>query len=95
MVEIRGKELERIEHHLRLAEREWPRLPEMEARIAGREPDEAEALILEFDVEDEGFEDLKKEFGKGAMTEKQASRFKRLENLVAENTPILQRLRRS
>lgn len=84
-----------MDHHLRLAEGEWRRLPELEAQIGEWEPDEAEALILEFDVEEQRFEDLKKEFGKGTMTENQASRFRRLEKLVAENAPILQRLRDS
>lgn len=95
MAETANKNLERIDHHLRFAESEWTRLSVAEAEIDGWEPDEAEAFILERDVAEQRFEDLKETFGKGLMTEKQATRFKRLEAVVAENAPILERLRNS
>lgn len=84
-----------IDHQIRVAKSRWERLPQINSHIDDWDTEEAEDVILDYDIEEERFERLKKSFLQGLMTQKQAIRFEELAEIITRNKPILERLRQA
>lgn len=83
---------ELIERQLIFGKAGWERLPEVESEIDGWDPEDAEAFILEWSIEEDRLDYLKEYYDRGVMTEEQAARYEELKKLVARNRPIIERL---
>jgi hypothetical protein len=83
---------ELIDRQLNFGKVSWERLPEVEAEIDGWDPEDAEAFILEWSIQEDRLDYLQAYYDRGAMTEDQAARYEDLKKLVARNRPIIDRL---
>ncbi|HEY7065931.1 MAG TPA: hypothetical protein VII06_30945 [Chloroflexota bacterium] len=74
---------------------EWGRLPEVAAEIDTWDWADAVVFIEECTLEEDCLRRLEQYVADGALTPGQLARYKQIQALVAQNRPIIQRLRES
>jgi hypothetical protein len=92
MAQLTEETIRRLDHLLFVSKSQWEWLAEVEARFEDWDPDDQEAFVLEWAIEEERLEDLEECHRRGAMTEEQAARYEELKKLVSRNRPIIERL---
>ena len=92
MARLTEETIRRVDHLLFVSKSQWEWLAEVEAKFEDWDPDDQEAFVLEWAIEEERLEDLEEYHRRGAMTEEQAARYEELKKLVARNRPIIDRL---
>ena len=91
MVQVDSKTHERIDFLLSRSSSCWKELPELEAEI--RDWDYwGRVVIIEWGIRESWLSHLDQYASLGDMTEKQFVRYKELQEVVAENQPIIDRL---
>ncbi len=73
---------------------EWSRLPEVEAEIEQWDQIDQIVYVTEWTLEEERLLRLERYRASGAMTSEQVAEHDKLRRLVAQNRPIIERLRR-
>lgn len=92
MAQLTEETIRRVDHLLFVGKAQWEWLAEVEAKFEDWDPDDQEAFVLEWAIEEERLEDLEEYHRRGAMTEEQTTRYEELKKLVARNRPIIERL---
>jgi hypothetical protein len=77
---------------LAVSEVRWRWLAEIETEFDDWHPDDREAFVVDWPVEDERLEDIEAYYEAGVMTEEQAARYEELKKIVARNRLIIDRL---
>jgi hypothetical protein len=73
---------------------EWGRLPEVEAEIDQWDQIDQIVFIEEWPLEEDWLARLERYVAGGAVTAKQLAEYEKLKAIVAQNRPIIERLRR-
>jgi len=92
MAQLTKETIRRVDHLLFVSKSQWEWLAEVEARFNDWHPDDQEAFVLEWAIEEERLENLEEYHERGAMTEEQTTRYEELKKLVAKNQPIMDHL---
>lgn len=92
MAQLTKETIRRVDHLLFVSKSQWEWLAEVEARFKDWHPDDQEAFVLEWSIEEDRLDYLEEYRDRGAMTEEQAARYEELKKLVTKNRPIIERL---
>ena len=85
----------RIQELLDLLTWQWQRLPEVEAEIDRWDLLDQLNFIEEWPLEEERLKRLEEYLIDGALTQEQLSQYEHLKGIMAQNQPIIRRLRES
>lgn len=95
MAKVSSRVLQEIDFQLDLSFEQWERLPEVEATIDDWDQIDQIVFIEEWPLQEERLRWLAQEVAQGLLTPQQLQRYDKLQELVAKNRPIIERLRAS
>ena len=95
MAEVSTQMRERIDRDLGWSLWQWGRLPEVEAEIDQWDQMDQIVFVEEWTLEEERLLRLEQYVAEGVLTPEQLAQYEELRALVAENRPIIRRLRES
>jgi len=95
MAQVAQTAQQRIDHLLDLSFAEWGELPEIEAAIASWDLIEQLDSVEEWTLAEERLLQLSRYAATTILTDEQRTRYCHLEQIVARNRPIIERLRAS
>lgn len=95
MAQVEQQRREIIDHLLDTLEREWGRLPRIEAEITDWDYADQIDFLEEWPIQEDNLADLKERAEQRQLTQDQLERYEALQIIVADNRPIIERLQRT